>query len=292
MDKTRQYLLGMYEKSMPATLSWEEKFNACKESGFDWIEISIDETDEKISRLYWSKEQKDEMVHLMKKTGVPIYTMCFSAQRKYSLGSLGKEKHEKAMEIMEKAIDFASDLGIRFIQLAGYDCYYEQECGESREEFIKNLKKATEMAAKKGIMMGFETMMDRTFIDTVEKGMEFVNIVNSPFLGMYPDIGNLIAAKEEHSYKNSVEQDLETGRGHIFAAHLKETAYQKDRSVPWGTGLTDYVGGITKLKELGVRMFNGEFWCDHPDDWQNWLKQSNKFLRDKLDIVFDETDEY
>lgn len=47
MDKGREYLLGMYEKSMPKDLSWREKLLACKESGFDWIEISIDETDEK-----------------------------------------------------------------------------------------------------------------------------------------------------------------------------------------------------------------------------------------------------
>lgn len=288
MAKNRKYLLGMYEKSMPAYLSWQEKLYACKQAGFDWIEISIDETDEKINRLYWTKEKKDELVQLMKKTEVPIYTMCFSAQRKYSLGSLGKEKHDKAMEIMEKAIDFASELGIRIIQLAGYDCYYEQADEKTREEFIKNLKIASEMAARKGVLMGFETMMDRTFIDTVEKGMEFVKIVNSPYLGMYPDIGNLKASKIEHGYPKSVIEDIETGRGHIFAAHLKETAHQKDRSVPWGSGLTDYTSSIRKLKELGVRMFNGEFWCDHPDDWQNWLKESNDFLREKLDKVFEE----
>ena len=288
MAKNRKYLLGMYEKSMPAYLSWQEKLYSCKQAGFDWIEISIDETDEKINRLYWTKEKKDELVQLMKKTEVPIYTMCFSAQRKYSLGSLGKEKHDKAMEIMEKAIDFASELGIRIIQLAGYDCYYEQADEKTREEFIKNLKIASEMAARKGVLMGFETMMDRTFIDTVEKGMEFVKIVNSPYLGMYPDIGNLKASKIEHGYPKSVIEDIETGRGHIFAAHLKETAHQKDRSVPWGRGLTDYTSSIRKLKELGVRMFNGEFWCDHPDDWQNWLKESNDFLREKLDKVFEE----
>ena len=288
MAKNRKYLLVMYEKSMPAYLSWQEKLYACKQAGFDWIEISIDETDEKINRLYWTKEKKDELVQLMKKTEVPIYTMCFSAQRKYSLGSLGKEKHDKAMEIMEKAIDFASELGIRIIQLAGYDCYYEQADEKTREEFIKNLKIASEMAARKGVFMGFETMMDRTFIDTVEKGMEFVKIVNSPYLGMYPDIGNLKASKIEHGYPKSVIEDIETGRGHIFAAHLKETAHQKDRSVPWGSGLTDYTSSIRKLKELGVRMFNGEFWCDHPDDWQNWLKESNDFLREKLDKVFEE----
>ncbi len=288
MAKTRPYLLGMYEKSMPMTLSWEEKLAAGKKAGFDWVEISIDETDEKIARLYWTEEEKQALKDAMKKTGMPIYTMCFSAQRKYSLGSLGAEKHQKAMEIMEKAIDFAADMGIRIIQLAGYDCYYEEANEETRAEFIRNLKIATQMAAKKGVCMGFETMMDRPFIDTVEKGMEFVNICQSPYLGVYPDIGNLAGAKNDFGYEKSVVDDLYTGKGHILACHLKETAPKKDRSVPWGTGLTDYVTDIKVLKELGVRMFNGEFWCDHPERWEDWLKESNEFLREKLDQVFND----
>ena len=286
MAKDRAYLLGMYEKAVPADLSLKDKLIACKEAGFDWMEISIDETDEKISRLYWSKQEKDELVKAIKETGQPIYTMCFSAQRKYSLGSLGKEKHDKAMEIMEKAIDFAADIGIRIIQLAGYDCYYEEANEDTRNEFIKNLKIATRMAAKKGIVMGFETMMDREFISTVEKGMEFVNICESPYLGVYPDIGNLIAARHDFGYEKSVTDDILTGKGHIVAAHLKETKPKVDRSVPWGTGLTDYTTHIKVLKDLGVRMFNGEFWCDHPDRWQEFLKESNDFLRSKLDEVF------
>ena len=288
MDKDRKYLLGMYEKAVPADLSFEEKLSACKQAGFDWMEISIDETDEKISRLYWSKQELNKLLEAIDKSGQPIYTMCFSAQRKYSLGSLGKEKHEKAMDIMEKAIDFSAAVGIRIIQLAGYDCYYEEANEDTRNEFIKNLKIATRMAAKKGILMGFETMMDREFISSVEKGMEFVNICESPYLGVYPDIGNLTAARHDFGYTKTVNEDLMTGKGHILACHLKETKPKIDRSIPWGTGLTDYVSNLKVLKELGVRMFNGEFWCDHPDRWQEWLKESNDFLRDKLDTVFND----
>lgn len=288
MVRNNQYLLGMYEKSMPLNLTWDEKLEACKESGFDWVEISIDETDDKISRLFWSSDEKNNLKKSMQKTGVPIYTMCFSAQRKYSLGSLGVEKHLKSMQLMEKAVDFAAEMGIRFIQLAGYDCYYEEENLETKKEFIRNLKISVNMAARKGIVLGFEAMMDRQFIDTVEKGMEYVKICNSPFLGIYPDIGNLAGAKNDFGYTKSVSDDLRTGAGHIIACHLKETAPKKDRSVPWGTGLTDYENNIKVLKSLGVRMFNGEFWCDYPEEWKEWLIDSNNFLRKKLDSVFSE----
>ena len=287
MDRTRKYLLGMYEKALPASLNWEEKLNACREAGFDWIEISIDETDEKIRRLY-DQNMIEEIKTAIRKTGVPIRTMCLSALRKYSLGSLGKEKHEKAMEIVEKAIDFACEIGIRIIQMAGYDAYYEESSEDTRNEFIRNAKTVCRMAARKGVLMGFETQMDREFINTVAKGMEYVNICDSPYLGVYPDIGNLACAKNDFGYTHEINDDIRSGKGHILACHLKETLPHIDRGVPWGSGLTEYESNLPILKELGVRMFNAEFWCDHPEAWQEYLKDSCAFLREKLDRVFDD----
>lgn len=50
MDKlNREYRLGLYEKSMPSTLTWVEKLTIAKKSGFDYLEISIDESDAKLA---------------------------------------------------------------------------------------------------------------------------------------------------------------------------------------------------------------------------------------------------
>ncbi len=164
----KAYRLGMYEKSMPKELSWQEKLTICKESGFDWLEISIDETDDKLARLDWSQEERDAIKQAIVKTGVPIHTMCLSGHRKYPLGDLDAKIEERSLEIMEKAIYLAQDLGIRIIQLAGYDVYYKEGSTETKKQFIKNLHIATKMAAKYGIVMGFETM-ETPFMDTVEK---------------------------------------------------------------------------------------------------------------------------
>ncbi len=50
-------------------------------------------------------------------------SMCLSGHRKYSLGSSDPKICARGMEIMEKAIRLSEDLGIRIIQLAGYDVY-------------------------------------------------------------------------------------------------------------------------------------------------------------------------
>ena len=282
MDKlNREYRLGLYEKSMPSTLTWKEKLTIAKKYGFDYLEISIDESDAKIARL---DQPTDEIKEAIQKTGVLISSMCLSGHRKYPLGSHDKEIQKKSLEIMKKAIDFAADLGVRIIQLAGYDVYYEDGDLYTNHDFETNLKKCVEMAAEKGVVLGFETM-ETPFMDTVEKAMRYVNLVSSPYLGVYPDIGNLKNASL--LYGVDVDEDLMCGKGHIFASHLKETVPGKYREIPFGTGHTEFVKNIKTLKRLGVRMFVGEFWYVNNEDWEDVVKNAGVFLRDKLDKGFE-----
>ena len=44
------YTLGLYEKSMPNELSFREKLTYAREAGYDFLEMSIDETEEKLAR--------------------------------------------------------------------------------------------------------------------------------------------------------------------------------------------------------------------------------------------------
>lgn len=268
----KKYTLGLYEKSMPSDLSWEEKLSEAKAAGFDFVEISIDETDARLSRLDMPKEERLELVRLMQKTGVPIRTMCLSGHRKYPLGSSNPETEARGMEIMEKAICLAEDLGIRIIQLAGYDVYYEASTLETKKRFLRNLKKAAEMAARAGVLLGFETM-ENEFMNTVEKAMKYVTLVGSPYLNVYPDIGNITNAAK--SYENDVLEDLELGRGHVAAMHLKETVPGKFREIPFGTGHVDFESAVSKAWDLGVRKFVTEFWYTGNPKWKEDLQFAN-----------------
>ena len=275
-----QYAIGLYEKAIPKTMSWSEKLLCAKDCNYDFVEISIDETEEKLSRLNWTKEQRREMLDLMRNLDLPIRSMCLSAHRKYPFGASDKAVRDRGMEIMEKAISFADDLGIRIIQLAGYDVYYEEGNEKSRERFIENLEKATKMAATRGILMGFETM-ETEFMNTTEKAMQYVNLIGSPYLGVYPDSGNLTNASL--LYNKSVAEDLETGRGHIVAMHLKETLPGVFREVPFLTGHVDFEGVIRKARDLGVRRFVTEMWDVGKDSWKEDILFANKTMRAILD---------
>lgn len=277
---SKAYTLGLYEKSMPSTLSWREKMDAAKAAGFDFIEISIDETDEKLKRLDMSKEERFALVKEMYESGVPIRTMCLSGHRKYPLGSNDPEIEKRGMEIMEKAIALADDLGIRIIQLAGYDVYYEEGSEVTRARFEKNLKKAVNMAAKMGVLLGFETM-ETEFMNTVEKSMKYVNIIDSTYLNVYPDCGNIKNASV--TYGTDVLEDLKTGFGHLTSIHLKETIPGKFREIPFGTGHVDFEAMIETAWELGVRKYVTEFWYTGNENWEEDLAFAQNMMGNILD---------
>ena len=276
----KAYTLGLYEKAMPKELNWKEKLETAKATGYDFVEISIDETDEKLARLDWSKEERWELVDLMYQIGVPIRTMCLSGHRKYPIGSNDPKICARGMEIMEKAIQLADDLGIRIIQLAGYDVYYEESTSETVQRFEENLKKCERMAARAGIVLGFETM-ETEFMNTVEKAMRYVNKIDSPYLGVYPDMGNITNAAKE--YGTDVLEDIRKGTGHLDAVHLKETVPGVFREVRFGTGHVDFPSVIHETWKAGVRRYVTEFWYTGDPEWKKDLDLAVGMMRPLLD---------
>lgn len=278
-----RYALGLYEKAMPGTMTIGDKLECAKECCYDYVELSVDETDEKLARLDWTKEERLALVKEMYRVGLPLRSMCLSGHRKYPFGAKDPEVRKRGMEIMEKAIDLADDLGIRTIQLAGYDAYYEKDQWEgSRQAFLENLTKATEMAAAKGISMGFETM-ETPFMNTVWKSMFYVNHIDNPWLGVYPDCGNLTNAAVADG--SSVTDDLYSGRGHVIAMHLKATKPGLFRDMVFDdpTSHVDFEADIARAWSLGVRRYVTEMWYLGSEKWKDDIHTANRTMRAILD---------
>lgn len=279
-----EYTLGLYEKAMPTGMDWQQMLEAASRAGFDQVEISIDESDARLTRLRWTGAERSALARAAAETGLAVRTMCLSGHRKYPLGSHDADVRARGMEIMRGAIDFACDVGIRIIQLAGYDVYYEDGDADTRAWFSENLQKGVEYAARCGVMLGFETM-ETPFMDTISKGMAYVHALNSPYLGMYPDLGNLTNAC--YLYGLNVEEEIRAGEGHTCAMHLKETVEGVYRDMDFGDGRVDFVSGIRQTWACGVRMFTAEFWHDGREDWQQRLRDTSAFLRARFAQALD-----
>lgn len=276
-----EYSLGLYEKALPPEEDAASLCRKARAAGFDRLELSIDGSDARLARLDWSEGRRRELGRRSREEGTPIRTLCLSGHRKYPLGSHDPAVRDRSLEILRKAIAFAADAGIGIIQLAGYDVYDEPGDEGTRARFREGLQTGAVWAAEAGVILAFETM-ETPFMDTVEKAMAWVKEIGSPWLGLYPDIGNLQNAAVK--YGHTVTEDLALGAGHTFALHLKETRPGVYRDMRFGFGgHTDYAGCIRTALTMGVRLFTGEFWYHGEADWQQELKRANRFLREQFE---------
>lgn len=254
--------LGIYEKALPAGISWVEKLAVAKSCGFDFVEMSVDESDERLARLTWNKEARMAVINAIQQTGVRIPTLCLSAHRRYPFGSRDAAIRKQARTIMTQAIRLAQDLGIRTIQLAGYDVYYESQDKDTITYFEEGMAWAAQQAAAAQVMCAVE-IMDTPFMNSISKWQKLDAKIGSPWFTVYPDIGNLTA------WGNEVDAELAGGIDRIAAIHLKDTVAVtahspgQFRDVPFGDGCVDFVSLFKTLQRLNYRgTFLIEMWTE------------------------------
>lgn len=242
MTNTDRRFLGIYEKALNNKFSWEEKILIAKKAGFDFIEFSVDESDERLARLDWNDEQINEIKLLLIKHNFYFNSMCLSGHRKFPFGSKDSKTRQQAFIIMEKALILAKKLGIRIIQLAAYDVYYEKSTEISKKRFLEGIKNATQLAQKYSVTLAFETM-DTPFAGTISKCLNFIKKINLPNLYIYPDLGNL------NQFTHDIETEIELGADKILACHFKDTTPTQFKEVPWGHGSVDFPRSLKALKK-------------------------------------------
>jgi L-ribulose-5-phosphate 3-epimerase len=274
--------VGIYEKALPKDLTWPQRFVAAREAGYDFVEMSVDETPERMARLDWSRDERLAFFKASREAGVAVPSMCLSGHRKIPFGSADAAVRAQAAEFMEKAIRFASDTGIRVIQLAGYDVYYEPTTADSRRRYLDGMQRALEVAAQHQVMLALE-IMDTTFLNSITKYLALKQQLPSPWFTVYPDLGNLTA------WGNDVAAELTAGIHHIVGVHVKESKPVGPgfagafRDIPFGEGTVDFVQCFKTLHGLGYAgPFLVEMWTEKADDPLLEIRKARQWVGEKM----------
>lgn len=268
--------LGIYEKALQAGEDWLTRLQLAGELGFDFVEMSIDESDSRQARLDWSSEQRLALVQAVATSGVRVPSLCLSAHRRFPLGSEDDGVRNQGLLIMQKAIRLAQDLGIRVIQLAGYDVYYQQANDNTRERFRDGLKQAVEMASRAQVTLAME-IMDYPLMNSISKALGYAHYLNNPWFQLYPDIGNLSA------WDNDVQMELVAGRGHIVAVHVKDTRPGEFKNVAFGEGVVDFERCFRTLLHSGYRgPYLIEMWSETATDPLQEVRAAKAWVTERM----------
>lgn len=268
--------LGIYEKALRWTGSFDDLFAEVNRCGFSFVDLAVDESPEREARLAWSQDVRLAVRESARRNGVQIGGLCLSVHRRIAPGSNDPAMRARAVEVLFNGIDLCADLGIPVLQLAGYFAYYEDAPDDARDGYVDCLRKGTEYAARKGVALGIENV-DGSDINAITAALTVVDEIDSPWLQLYPDIGNLAEQGLD------VVAELTRGQGHMLAIHVKDVRRGEPRRVPMGQGIVPW---DLVFAELARQHWSGrimvEMWNDDAADSVDISAAAKTFIQDGL----------
>ena len=255
-----QVTLGIYEKALAWTGDWDALFADAHRAGFSFVDLSVDETPHRRARLEWSQQTREEVRQAAARHGIQLGGLCLSVHRAVGPGSADPQVRAEADRIFAQGISLCHDLGIPVLQVAGYYAYYESSDPGQRERYVASLRRALPLAAQAGVLLGIENV-DGSDVTSISRGMNIVREIGSPWLQLYPDVGNIAEQQLDEL------EELRSGEGHMLAIHLKDVRVGEPRRVPMGEGITDFPRAFAELARQGWsgRMMI-EMWNDDAPD--------------------------
>ena len=268
--------LGIYEKALMRTRQWRAFFGQVVTAGFSFVDLSVDETQERAARLRWSAAERSAVREAARAEGVQIGAVCLSLHRKVMPGSADPEVRRQARDVYHQGIELAADLGASILQVAGYFAYYEPSDPDARQRYVDTLLEAVPHAARTGVVLGIENV-DGHDLASIGDAMTVVREAASPWVQLYPDVGNIA----EHGGDATAE--LAEGQGHMLAIHVKDVLPGHPRRIPFGAGVADFDAAFAELyrQRWSGRMML-EMWNEDAADSVVTCVQARCFVEAKL----------
>jgi L-ribulose-5-phosphate 3-epimerase len=269
-------LFGVYEKALPAIFDWDQKTKSAKAAGFDFIELCIDENPQRIARMDLPASGARELAAIARDNGLSMHSLCLSAHRKFPLGSMDDRVVARGIELTKKTLDFANNTGLKVVQIAGYDVFYEPSSSETDARFRRGLRTITSLAEEHDVMFGLENV-DAEITKTIARCMDIINAVDSRRLEMYPDFGNLSAQGVDYL------TEMPKARDRIVGLHIKDTKPETFRNVKYGEGTVDFDSMFAVLREMNCSApCVIEMWNEDSPDSTEIIRSALQFVKDRI----------
>lgn len=271
--REKKHLIGSYEKAFPENTTLADMLWLSADAGYDFFEMSIDRTDNRINRLY-DEGFQTELKQLILNAPINIGSICLSALSTYTLGNINPDIREKAKDIFCKAILLAARFGVRIVQIPACDMpKFDERSNDTNTFFLDSLKELIPFAAMHGVIVGLENM-ENDYADSVKKCMCIINEINSPYFQLYVDAGNITSAALLSG--EDIKDDMYSGLGRYCAFHQKETRPQKYGGLFYGEGHVDFQRCTQYALDMGAYRFVMEYWYTGNPDWKSDLKKARE----------------
>ena len=226
-------------------------FETAKDAGFDGVEVALDQKGP--VSLESTKEDILAVKKLAEEVGIELYSVASGLYWTYNYTSDNEDNRNKAKEITKKQLQVASWLGCDTIlvvpgavqvvfepdgEVIDYDVAYDRA--------LEALKELAPVAEELKVAIGVENVWNKFLLSPLEM-RDFIDKVNSPYVGSYFDVGNVL-------YSGYPQQWIKILGSRIKKVHFKDyrvAVGSLDGFVDLLAGDVDYVAVKKALDSVG-----------------------------------------
>lgn len=253
---------GMIGEKIPVL----DKFKLMQDLGFDGIELTSP-----------GGANKDEALEASMKTGMPVHGVVDSTHWQIRLSDPNADVREKGLNDLLTAIKDSHHCGgSSALLVPGHGKDGSVEEVEARS--VEQIRKAIPLAAKLGVHILIENVWNAMFYDhdgpgdqSAERLASFIDRINSPWVGVYFDIGN-------HRKYGVPSQWVRTLGKRIVKLDVKDFDHEKGQWAGIGLGTVDW-GNVRA--ELARTNFCGWATAEVGGGDRNRLKE----IKERMDKV-------
>jgi L-ribulose-5-phosphate 3-epimerase len=268
---------GVNAWCFPSHLRAAELLKRAKALGFSGIELNLSDRSDAILHLGSNKEEINRIAMLAKQNDLELIGISTDLLWKYPLTDNSEEIRNKGIQIVEKMIQIARMLGTSTVLVVPGIVTPEVSYDTAYSRALAAIKKLSKTAEEYKVQIAIENVWNKFLLSPLEMA-GFIDQVNSPWVGAYLDIGNVV----QFGYP---EQWIRILSSRIFMIHVKdfkESVGNIHGFVPLLSGDISWDRVIEALKEINYKGYiipeippHGY----HPD----WLL---KLISETLDIIF------
>jgi hexulose-6-phosphate isomerase len=169
----------------PSEFTVDEVLEASSEIGFDGVELNLTE-----ELLELPKKKRKSIAEKAASLGLELPSLCTGLFWKFNPASPDEDTRDKAVEILKRGCEFASDIGSEVFLVVPAVAVPEVPYPDMWSLSKESLLKAAPTAEEHGVILGIENVWNRFLYSPLEF-RRFIEEINHPNVKVYFDVGNI-----------------------------------------------------------------------------------------------------
>lgn len=251
--------------------SLEQVVELCRTAGYDILELVFSEGGDPAVNA--SPEDLVQLGKRLSEAGVEVTSLIAQYENRGNFLDSDPKAQEARMQSLVRSIEIAGAMGVGAVLLHPGQLSVDGSYSGAWDAMRGHMRDVAPVAEKHRVAVGIENVWNK-FLLSPKEMRDFIDEVNSPWIGCYLDTANMMA----YGYPEQWIDEL--GGDRIKRVHFKDFRRKEHSFVPLRDGDTDWARVMEKLRTIG---YDDGVIHEAAGDWDHLVEMAGR-MRDIVSL--------